>query len=165
MIIEPSSFGRKHPRSSFGSTAHTKRPIDKSLVAILKAGVNATQQTTVLLTTTFPCTVVGLRWSLTFEQDAGTGTAGFSWAIVVVRDGVTVDTLVTSDAGSFFNPEENCLVFGMGSIDNNTQTKQFEGATKTMRKMQGGDILMFIHKGIATETSGSRGVIQFFCKT
>ncbi len=165
MTLEPTTFGRKHPRSAFGSSPHTKRPIDKSLVAILKAGVNATQQTTVLLTTTFPCTVVGLRWELSYEQDAGTGLCAFAWAIVVVRDGVTVDNLVTSDAGSFFNPEENCLVFGSGTIDNNTQTKQFSGSTKTMRKMQGGDTLVYLHKGIATETSGSRGVIQFFCKT
>ncbi len=165
MVVEPPAFGGKHARTAFGATPHTKRPIDKKLIAVLKAGVNATQQTTVLLTTTFPCTVVGLRWSLTFDQDGGTSTAAFSWAIVIVKEGVTVDTLVTSDAGSFFNPEENCLVFGMGTIDNNQHTVQFSGATKTMRKMQGGDILMFIHKGIASETSGSRGVIQFFCKT
>ncbi len=165
MLVPEHAFGFKRPREAFGATPHTKRPIDKSLVAVLKATVDATQETTVLLTTTFPCTVVGLRWDISFDQDGGTGLAAYTWGIVVVRDGVTVDTLATSDAASFFNPEENMLVFGAGTIDNNTQTKQHTGSTKTMRKMQGGDTLVYIHKGIATNTTGSRGVIQFFCKT
>ncbi len=164
MHVEP-SFGGKHARTSFGATPHTRRPIDKNLVAVLKATVNATQENTTLLTTTFPCTIVGLRWELAVNQDGGTGLAGYSWGIVVVRDGVTVDTMATSDAASFFNPEENMLVFGVGSIENALETKTHSGSTKTMRKMQGGDKLVFIFKGIATETTGCRGVVQFFCKT
>ncbi len=84
---------------------------------------------------------------------------------MVVRDGVAVDTLAISDAAAFFEPEQNCLVFGNGTVDNNVESVQFEGTTKTMRKMMGGDTLVFIHLGTATNTSGSRGVIQFFCKT
>ncbi len=142
-----------------------RRPIDKSIVAVNKDAVDATDVTTVLLTTTFPCTVVGLRWDIAFFQAAGTGEGIFHWAIVVVRDGVTIDTLAISDAAAFFEPEQNCLVFGVGVIDNNSQTKSFTGDTKTMRKMKGGDTLVFVAKGVATNTLGIRGVIQFFCKT
>ncbi len=142
-----------------------RRPIDKKLVAVLKAGVDATDVSTTLVTITFPATIVGLRWSLNFAQAAGTGLASHYWAIVIVREGVTVDSLGVSDAASFFNPEENCLVFGAGNIINNTETLSYEGSTKTMRKMQGGDTLQLIIKGEATNTTDVLGVVQFFLKT
>ncbi len=142
-----------------------RRPVDKKLVTVSKDGVDGTQVTTVLVTATFPATVVGLRWSLSFFQDAGTGTALFRWAFVIVRDGVTIDTLALGDASNFFNPEENCLIFGQGMIDNNTETKDFEGSTKTMRKLQGGDTLVFVGAGATTNTVGIRGIVQFFLKT
>ncbi len=152
-------------RGRTGFTTQRKRPIDKSIIAISKDTVDATDVTTTLLTTTFPCTVTGLRWQLSFSQDGGTAAAFFHWAIVIVRDGVTVSTLTISDAGKFFDPEQNCLTWGVGTIDNNTETITHTGSTKTMRKMMGGDILMFVYKGRATNTSGCRGIIQFFCKT
>ncbi len=142
-----------------------KRPIDKSLVAITKDNVGATDVTTTLFTTTFPCTIVGLRWDMAFVQAGGTGSAVVHWCICVNRDGVTVPTLAVSDAAAFFEPEQNCLVYGVSFIDNNTVTEHATGSTKTMRKMMGGDTLVFIMKGTATETSSCRGVIQFFCKT
>ncbi len=142
-----------------------KRPINKSLVAILKDTVTATDQTTVIFTATFPCTMVGLRWNLAMYQNTGTGTAVVNWAIVIVREGFTIPTLTVSDAGTFYSPESDCLVFGVATIYNNTQTKDFNGDTKTMRKMQGGDRLVFIARGIASETHSVRGIIQFFCKT
>ncbi len=159
------STGFKRSRRFFEGTPHSKRPINKSLIAISKDAVDGTDVTTVLFTTTFPCTIVGLRWDIAFAQDGGSAEARYHWAIVVVRDGVTVDTLTISDAGAFFAPEENCLVFGAGTIDNNNICQIRNGSTKTMRKMQGGDTLVFICKGAATNTVGVRGVVQFFCKT
>ena len=146
-------------------TTGSRRPVDKQLTFIKKDGVDATDVATTLVTVTFPCTIVGLRWDMTFFQSAGTATATGSWAIVVLRDGVTQPTLAVSDAAQFYNPEQDVMSFGVYVIDNNTETKQFVGSTKTMRKMMGGDKLVFIMKGLATETSGARGVIQFFCKT
>ncbi len=164
-LFEPTVFAGKRRRTDFTESRHTRRPIDKSLKAINKAGVDATDVTTVLLTTTFPCTIVGLRWDLTIFQDAGTGTAQFWWALVINRDGNTVGTLGVSDAAQFFEPEQNCLVFGVGSVDNNVEAVPFRGSTKTMRKMMGGDRLQFIMRGAATNTSACNGVVQFFCKS
>ncbi len=142
-----------------------KRPIDKAIIAILKAGTNATQVETVLASIAFPCTLTGLRWGLTFTQDAGTATAFFYWAIVIVRDGVTVSQITTSDAATYYAPEQNCLVWGNGTIENNISTDDYIGSTKTMRKLLVGDSIQFLHKGSATNTTRVDGIIQFFCKT
>ncbi len=158
---------RKRARTAFVPTGRisARRPIDKNLVTATKGGVNATQEQTVLFTATFPCTVVGLRWSLSVFQDAGTGNARGVWAVVVVRDGNSAGTMTTSDAGDFYTPEQDVLSFGHSSVDNNVQTLQFEGTTKTMRKLLGGDQLIFICKAQATNTSAFEGIFQFFCKT
>lgn len=146
-------------------TTRTVRPIEKKLVSISKDNMAGTQVSTDLLTTTFPGTITGLRWDLEYHQDGGTGPAIFYWALVIERDGVTVDNIGFSDAASFFNPEQNCLAFGCGSIDNNVQSFHVSGTTKTMRKMQDGDKLVFISVGVATNTCAVRGVIQFFLKS
>jgi hypothetical protein len=141
-----------------------KRPIDKQLIAINKTDINA-QTSTVLKTTTFPCTVVGLRWSLATFQSTGTGEATTHWAVVVVRDGNAASAMSTGDASDFYTPEQDVLTFGVVTHDNNTTPKVFEGSTKTMRKMMGGDQLLFIAAGTATNINSMRGVIQFFCKS
>ncbi len=142
-----------------------KRPVDKIMISANKTTVDGTQVATVLLLVTFPCTIVGLRWNGVVRQDAGTGPAFHNWAIVVLRQGVTVSTMASGDGNTFFTPESNCLVLGVGSIDNNVESQQYEGSTKTMRKMQGGDQLLFICSGSATNTSAFNFVVQFFCKT
>ncbi len=159
----PSS--RKRARSEFTVIPRTKRPINKSLISVAQATVDGTQVVTTLLTVTFPCTITGVRWDLSFVQDAGTGNASFLWAVIINREGLTIDTMSFGNASSFYNPETNCLVFGSGIIDNNLDAIAHRGHTKTMRKMQGGDVLAFIMIGTATNTSKCQGVIQFFCKT
>lgn len=143
----------------------TKRPIDKSLKFINKVGVAATQVSTTLIAATFPCTLTGLRWDISGIQDGGTGNCACQWALVIVRDGLAQSTMATSDAASFYDPEQDVLTFGTGLIDNNNTSMIWTGATKTMRKMKGGDELIFIVSGVATNTTTLRGVIQFFCKT
>lgn len=142
-----------------------KRPIDKALINVIKATIDATQVSTTLATASNACTITGIRWMIAHAQDAGTGLCSLQWALVIVRDGNSANTINQSDAGSFYDPEQNCLVFAQSIIDNNTETKIFEGNTKTMRKMLIGDKLVFIAKGAATNTSTIRGTVQFFCKT
>ena len=159
---------RKRARTAFVPTtrvAGSRRPIDKSLKTVTKAGVTATQVDTTLITATFPCTIVGLRWSLSVFQDGGTGDARGVWAVVIVRDGNATGSMATTDGGDFYTPEQDVLAFGHSSVDNNVQTMQFEGTTKTMRKLLGGDKLVFSCKAQATNTSAFEGIFQFFCKT
>ncbi len=157
------NFPSKRARTGFSGT--TKRPIDKNLIFISQSGTDATQETTTLFTATFPCTVVGLRWSITMSQDGGTGLCNHQWAIVIVREGLTIPTLATSDAATFYKPEADVLTFGTGTVENNQTVSHFEGSTKSMRKFQGGDRLFFIVVGIASETTATKGIVQFFCKT
>lgn len=143
-----------------------KRPIDKSLVVVAKSAIDATQVTTDLITATFPCTITGLRWNVAGDRAAGTGTAQLWWAIVLVKDGNSANTIAVSDAATFYEPEQNVLAFGMKAMeDEGPDTSFFEGSTKTMRKLMGGDKLIFIARGVATNTVNLNAIVQFFCKS
>ncbi len=146
----------------------SKRPVDKLLINVTHQSIDATQQNTVLTTATFPCTVVGLRWDISVAASAGTAHASYAWAIIILRDGVTVGALSIGDGTTFYAPEQDVLVYGRGfSTDESIQggSNRYQGDTKTMRKLMGGDKLQFISKGEATNTSNIEGCIQFFCKT
>ncbi len=171
--INPSPLSRRRlnfnqgimQRQTIFRTTGGKRPVDKNLISILLSALDATQQTVTLVTATFPCTIVGLRWNMSHIQSASTGICDFAWAIVILRDGLTQPTLSTTSGSTFYNPEQDVMAFGVSTIDNNVQSNQWEGSTKTMRKMMGGDKLVFIGLGVATNTSRVSGVVQFFCKT
>ena len=132
-------------------------------MSILLLGGDATQSNTTLVTSVFPATVTGLRWDLNWTQAAGTGHCEFTWVIVVVREGTTVDSITPSNGSTLYQPEQNVMSWGTGAIDNHQSTIQRVGATKTMRKLQLGDSLVFAAVGVATNTYAVRGGIQFFC--
>lgn len=143
-----------------------KRPIDK-LLKVTSTTITTTVTNTTLQTTTFPCTIVGVRWMLS----ASTAVASIQdvwWAIVVVPDGESVNTPAISNAADFYTPEQNVLAFGMGQMMDNTLqsgTLMWEGSTKTMRKLKGGDVLSIVQIGSDANGALFRGVVQFFCKS
>ncbi len=145
------------------------RPIDKSLININITNGGATQRTTILKTTTFPCTVVGLRWSLTFFNVLATGGEFFHWVVVVVPDGVAVSPIGTGNAADLYTPEQHVLAFGVIGLDANEEgsmlLQNIEGSTKTMRKLKTGDVLMFTVLGVNGTAGIIKGTIQFFCKS
>lgn len=145
------------------------RPIDKELKYVNQTCTNS-QTSSTLKTTTFPCTVVGLRWSLSFVTNLTTGSPTINWALVVVRDGLSASTLAISDAADFYTPEQQCLAFGvahLADIDGTTgpRIQRFEGSTKTMRKLKQGDVMQLICLGDTASTGTLKGVVQFFCKS
>ena len=162
-------------RRTFAGRGHAPRPIDKQLTFINLNDVNATAQRTVLFSAPTACTILGIRWSLMFEGDAGSVGEhhDYRWIIVVVKDGDgNENNMSTTDASDFYTPEQNVLAFGVGT-DNSSATSATgmqgpitqTGKTKSMRKFLVGDRLLFAVEGIATETIRVRGVIQTFCKS
>ncbi len=143
-----------------------KRPIDKNLVFVAKSAVDATQVSTTLITATFPCTITGLRWQIATDRAAGTGAASFYWAIILVKDGNSANAIAISDGATFYEPEQNVLAFGLGVLeDEGPDSMLAVGSTKTMRKLMGGDTIVFIVRGVATNTTNLDAIIQFFCKS
>lgn len=151
--------------------AQKKRPIDKNLICINKAwSAASTQMETTLITATFPATITGVRWSLNVWTADSSSTGILTWAIIRVKDGLSASTLSFSDGGTVFEPEQEVLAFGSSVLQQNDLnagplTQHFEGDTKTMRKLMGGDKIMFIAKPEAVWTGGIDGVIQFFAKS
>ncbi len=149
------------------SGVRVARPIDKELKAVANT-VTTSVTSTVLKTTTFPGTVVGLRWSMALKSLVASEVFAY-WAIVVIPDGEAANTPAISDGADFYTPEQNVLAFGHGSLNSTAvasdQVMDFEGTTKTMRKLKQGDVLVCITFGSDVNGAGLNGVIQFFFKT
>lgn len=140
-----------------------KRAINKEIIAISRTQ-STSQGATTLTTATYPCTITGVRWHIGLKNTYA-GANNFWWAIVLVKDGQTADTLATSDGASIYSPEGNVLAWGMVELDDAAGDLTFngEGSTKTMRKLQGGDTIQFISISAAASMTLRAGV-QFFCK-
>ncbi len=144
------------------------RPIDKKLISILKTSTGTSQVATTLLTTTIPCTITGLRWTLGFNSLVATGPINVRWALIVVRDGLSATTVGGTDGGDFYTPEGDVLAFGshlIGETDTaGPQVINIDGSTKTMRKMMAGDLFIFTVVSDTAASLQTAGAIQFFCK-
>ncbi len=145
------------------------RPIDKELKVVSQTVTTSVVATT-LKTTTFPCTIVGLRWSFTLQIAITTGDSDAWWAIIVVRDGRAASTPSTSDGADFYTPEQDVLAFGHMVVRDKDSSQgpgtiNEQGVTKTMRKLMGGDLLQFITISSTAISGNLNGIIQFFCKS
>ncbi len=163
----------KRRRVSAGFSRST-RQIDKALVFVKLDDISATQQSRALTVGKTPCTVLGVRWSMFIEGDAGSVGVDhdYAWAIVLVRESQTASTLDNvTNGNSFYDPEQDVIAFGVGfshassSATTGVQDAMITGKTKAMRKLRVGDQMQFIIRGIATETVRMRGCIQLFCKS
>lgn len=145
-----------------------KRPVNKHIKVINVGNVSNIQQRNDLLTFTYPGTITGLRWNMAFILDTVSTEEHWQWAIIIIRDG-QIEQIMSATAGTdFYDPEQEVLVFGIQSLSasNGAFGITIEGSTKTMRKMQGGDRLSFIVKGLSsTQTGHVAGMVQFFVKT
>lgn len=145
----------------------TKRPIDKQLISVSKT-TTTSQSGSTLYTTTFPGTVVGLRWDLACVS-LTTSPFYLLWAIVVVHDGNTATTMSGSDGTDFYTPEQDVLAFGIMRGSNTDGagpiTDKDMGMTKTMRKLKQGDVLQLINLNSVANGASLQGIVQFFIKT
>jgi len=139
------------------------RPIDKNLVSVAIIGQAATQSSVTLAVFTSPCTLVGLRWSIGIVRDAGSGIPRYAWGIVIVRDGNVVSSITLSNTAQTYTPEQSLMAYGCGCV--NAVHQQFDGGTKTGRKVRNGDSVEFVAIGVATNTVTIQGSIQFFCRS
>ncbi len=147
----------------------SRRPTDKELIFISQ---NATSSnvTTTLKTATFPCTIVGLRWSFSVTGLVTTGNPTTNWIIVLVKDGNAANTISQSNGADMYTPEANVMAFGTATNLDTDATAgntvvHINGSTKTMRKMQQGDLLQFVSFCSITTGANVKGVVQFFCKS
>ncbi len=174
----PSMSSRKRQRTSGVSFSRVARPIDKQIISIALT-TDGSNQTTVLFPATFPATVVGLRWDInsrfnTFDEQA-TEENHIGWAIVVVPQGEVANNIGLADGSTFYAPEQNVMAAGIQTLGQTlvsavgltaANTEVSEGSTKAMRKLRGGDQLVYIQKAnLATSKLDVFGLIQFFLKT
>ncbi len=151
------------------SGVRVQRPIDKELKATLQTCTTSMVATT-LKTTTFPGTIVGLRWSLGFISTQAASDAFVRWVITVVPDGEAINTIATSDGSDMYTPEQNVLAFGTLALKDNDlgagpAAVNVEGMTKTMRKLKQGDLLQLGTLASVANSATLGGTVQFFFKT
>jgi len=145
------------------------RPISKTLLHFNSVLADGSSSET-LFTSTFPCTVTGLRWDLGSPATPETPQTAFSniqWVIVLVKEGNTANDISFSAAiNTLYNPEQNVLASGYGLMGDPFKPS-WHGTTKTMRKMQTGDSLVIVFAPGTTPSANAffGGIIQFFCKS
>ncbi len=157
---------RRANDGNFVRVVSQKRPIDKGLI-IVNHSCTTTQNSSGLALATFPCTATGLRWSIAFQGNATLEVWG-TWAIVIVRDGLSASTMSLTDEGTMYAPEQDVLAFGVlrsADVDKGAPSVQYiEGSTKSMRKLMGGDAILLITK-LNNDTGSIQGCVQMFCKS
>ncbi len=163
------SLKRKASFPAIAIQKRTKRPIDKNIISINQT-LGTTQVQTTLKTITFPATIVGIRWELAFVNTSTADNNTVSWAIIVIRQGNTANTMSISNGGDFYTPEKEVLAYGVVSLADNSagdgpRLVNASGQTKTMRRMMGGDILAFVQLSTLAASGTAKGAIQFFLKT
>lgn len=157
---------RKRRRPQLSTTFNIKRSLNKAIIVIAKTGIATTAQVaTLLITATFPGTIVGLRWNINGRPTTGTNSADYRWAIVIVKEGQTPAAISGGDASNFYNPEQHVLTWGGGFTSPGNNQFNENSSTKTMRKLQAGDTLQFIVKNFNANPLDLGGEIQFFYKT
>ncbi len=123
---------------------------------------------TSLHTATFPCTIVGLRWDFSIRSITAAND-NVTWILCIVRNGVTANTISQSNGADIWTPEQDIMAFGNMSVlstaAESSEAFHIQGTTKTMRKIQPGDILAFISFGSIVNGAIVQGAVQFFCKT
>ena len=87
------------------------RPIDKQISYVADADLDATQQASTIYTATFPCTLVGLRWTI-YAMTSSSANNVAAWAIVKVDDGETATALTFTPNASLYAPERDVFKFG-----------------------------------------------------
>ncbi len=147
----------------------SRRPTDKELIYVAQT-CTTSNTTTTLKTATFPCTIVGLRWNLAFKGVIATSASTINWIIVLVHDGNSANTISQSNGADMYTPENDVMAFGTVMVNETDQgvgpmIAHVQGQTKTMRKMQQGDLLQFISLSSVSVSAKVDGVVQFFCKS
>ena len=153
-------MSKRHKHVNYGH----KRPVDKQLIVVNFSAVGAAQVSNTLFTFGQAVTIVGLRWEFGIVQDAGVGTSRHSWVIVIVRDGDTLRTINAANNTQMYSPEQAVMVFGGSRGVDNDSKQHYSGSTKTGRKVQIGDSIIWAMIGEATDTSSVNGAIQFFLR-
>ena len=140
-----------------------KRPIDKVMI-FLARNYNNSQDNETLYTATFPCTVVGVKWSLT--PMPGANTFYGAMYIVHAEDGQTAGTCSVTNGAKAFTPEQNVMAsMSFAYLTGTTDPANLVGEVKTKRKLKVGDgIVLSGLTSTATETP-VYGWVQFFVMT
>lgn len=151
-----------------------KRSVDKQILSISASFTN-TQAATTLYTATYPCTVMGLRinGSVQSAPDTTASPDAIGLACIVLKQGFTnPNNMALGNGNTFYSPESDVIWFKSGISDTFVNTGDgafvaslnFEGAPKTMRKLEAGDRLLFIYNGSTADTKVLQGSVQFFLK-
>jgi len=147
--------------------AKVRRPLDKQLIVLNEAMVAATTVSRILITSTFPGTITGIRWSFNITNTGG-AINNIQWAIIRYKAGVNVTALSIAGGTALFPQESEVLTFGSATLVDTASVSgprimHFEGETKTMRKLQNGDNISF--QAMPTAAGGIFGCVQFFNKS
>ncbi len=152
-------------RRGFGRRV-ARRPIDKQIITISQT-VPIDGETTILTILGGATTLTGLRWNFGIASNTNVADVQYNWALVIVKDGDTANSLNTTNNAQMYTPEQNVMSWGAGILTatgatSGPQTKHWEGTTKSMRKLMEDDNLTMVFTSNVTNGVIIHGAVQLF---
>ena len=163
--------GRPIAKTMAVRVGRNRKNVEKRLISFHFNTVDSVSQAEqALINANFPCTAGGISLDLVAHRESSSSgnSTSMGWALIINRGGQTNATISLGAGTTFFEPEENVLLSGVFSSQGviNDSTYRYI-RTKTMRKLQSGDRLMFIAKGNGPAASNDawfiRGTLTMFC--
>lgn len=145
-----------------------RRDLGKFLVNIFFENAVTQADTVLLQPANQPGTITGLRWDIAVS--AVGGSAGdlqdYVWCIYVLRQSITSPTLSLDTASALTGNLRDVIAFGSGLTVQGQHAIEEHGNTKSMRKLQRGDQLIFsVKPRNGAPALRVRGSAQFFYRT
>lgn len=152
-----------------GAGRRSARPINKEIVGIVNTASSAAQSEQQVWITTYPATIVGIRWEMSAISNIPSTNTSW-WALVVVREGDTPNIAGLGPGTTLYKPEQDVMTWDIMTLASNTSTAgpvthHQSGSTKTMRRLQGGDKIVFITDADQVNATLYKGFFQFFIKS
>ncbi len=128
-----------------------------------------TQVSTTVLTTTFPCTLSAVKYSIGVFNNAAASSRVFRWALVFVADGNSANTISFVDAADFYTPEQHIIAFGSANLSetggDGAPTAHWNRSLSTRVNMRTGDLILFLCAAESGTDLFVDGTVQLLCKT
>ena len=145
-----------------------KGNLDRKLISFSNINGASHEFPQILYIASFPCYVTGILVDGTVTTTYTTNIVNYQWYLAVVDEGQNLFTPIFNSAPalqSSFQPEENVLCFGAGSIVPNTSNSCVCRGEVSKKLMTGDSIQFTIIAELNTDRFGFSFVVQFYLRT
>ena len=140
---------RLFPAATTTMVRRAKQETEKILYNIRVTSGGTATGNEIVYTATYPGVIQGIRLQGT-SRNTNDDPADCVVGVMIVREGISLPSIAISNGTVPYAPEQNVILIGTGSMSaqaNGEPVLEWDMATKSKRKMQRGDRLVFFEVG------------------